>query len=287
MELALAWLAAVTTGLESIVIKMTSRSLVRSPWLFNVLWLAFALPLIMALAVAQGGGIPKDWSSLLLLSLSSAGFYVFYTVAIYKIDVSTMSPLFSIRTIFAVLLGMLLLGEKVSVLGIALMAITILASPLASYDEHLQLKAFLHKHVLLAILAMISLAFMGYFTNPSVEHNGYATTILWQDITTLVILLPTLKLVKWKREKIRPKSIMPFIFLGFGSFVYTATTTYAYSRSLSLSSIIVSLPLSMIFAFLLSYHYPDLLEKHPPRVYAIRFSGAAIMVTCAIWLSVL
>jgi hypothetical protein len=43
----------------------------------------------------------------------------------------------------------------------------------------------------------------------------------------------------------------------------------------------------MIFAYVLSRKYPELLEKHPPRVYAVRFTGAAVMVGGAIWLSLL
>ncbi len=191
------------------------------------------------------------------------------------------------RTITSVLLGLVLLGEAVSAFAVLLMALIVAASPLAFYDEKLQLKAFLQKHILLAIVAMVSLAFMGYFTNRSVAANGYATTILWQDVLTLLVLLPTLRFVRFGKENFTRVSILAFALLGLSSFMYTAATAYAYARNLSLSSIIVSLPISMVFAYLLSRRYPELLEKHPPRVYAVRFTGAAIMVGGAIWLSLL
>lgn len=198
-----------------------------------------------------------------------------------------MTPLFSIRTFTSVLLGLVLLGESLPVHGIILMMLIVGANPLASFDEKQRLKAFMQKHVLLAITAMVSLAFMGYFTNRSVAANGYATTILWQDLLTLLFLLPTLRFVRFRKENFTRMSILAFTLLGLGSFIYTATTTYAYARNLSLSSIIVSLPISMVFAYLLSRRYPELLEKHPPSVYAVRFTGAAIMVGGAIWLSLL
>ncbi len=135
---------------------------------------------------------------------------------------------------------------------------------------------------------MLSLAFMGYFTNISVARNGYATTLLWQDLLTLLILLPTLKLVKkGDEEKFSIKKLYPFMLLGLTGFTYTVTATLAYAHNLALSSVIVSLPLSMVFAYLLSRKYARFLEKHPPKVYAIRFLAASIMVSCAIGLSLL
>ncbi|QQS18849.1 EamA family transporter [Candidatus Saccharibacteria bacterium] len=287
MDIWLAWVAAIVTGVEAIVIKMASKSLVRSPWLFNILWLGFALPAIIVLAVLRGGGMPEAWFPIILTALSSFGFYVFYTLSIYKLDVTTISPLFSIRTVTAVILGLVLLGESISALGIALMIAIVAASPLTSFDEKLKFRAFIRRHTLLAVAAMISLAFMGYYTNRSVAANGYSTTILWQDLLTFVLLLPTIRLVRFEHETFSRKSVFVFVALGLCSFLYTATTTYAYAHALSLSSIIVSLPFSMILAWLLSFRFPELLEKHPPRVYAIRFTGAAVMVSSAIWLSLL
>lgn len=288
MDILFAWVACIASGITPLVIKASSKSLVKSPWLFNLLWLAFGIPLVVILAIFKGGGLPSNWSSVMLLSLSSALFYIFYTVSLYKLDVTTMGPLFSLRTVFAVILGIVILNERIGILGIALIVVIVLLSPLAAYDEHLKIKAFFRKYVLLAVIAMVSLAFMGYFTNISVARNGYATTLLWQDILTLLMLLPTLKLVKKAEgEKFTVKKLYPFMMLGLTGFTYTVTATLAYAHNLALSSVIVSLPLSMIFAYLLSRKYARFLEKHPPKVYAIRFLAAFIMVGCAIWLSLI
>lgn len=42
----------------------------------------------------------------------------------------------------------------------------------------------------------------------------------------------------------------------------------------------------MFFALIFSIFKPELLEKHPAKVYAVRFIAAAIMVLAAIKLSV-
>ncbi|MDO8619256.1 MAG: DMT family transporter [Candidatus Daviesbacteria bacterium] len=288
MDIIFAWIACIASGITPLIIKASSKSLVKSPWLFNLLWLVFGIPLVIILAVFNGGGLPSDWQSVILLSLSSAFFYIFYTVSLYKLDVTTIGPLFSLRTVFAVILGIVILRERIEVFGIVLIATIVLLSPFAAYDEHLKIKAFFQKYVFLAVIGMLSLAFMGYFTNISVAKNGYATTLLWQDFLTLLMLLPTIKLIKKdQEEKFTLKKLYPFMLLGLTGFTYTVTATLAYAHNLALSSVIVSLPLSMVFAYLLSRKYARFLEKHPPRVYAIRFFAASIMVSCAIWLSLL
>lgn len=287
MDILFAWVASITSGFEPLIIKATSRQQVKDPWLFNVLWLAISAPFIILFALFRGGGMPASWPTLILAAASAAGFYVLYTLSIYKLDVTTLSPLFSLRTVFAVLLGIIFLGEGVSLLGATLIAVIILASPLASYDEHLRLKAFMHKQILLAVAAMFVLALEGYFVNRSAAANGYATTILWQDILSLLMLLPTLALAKLDKERMTRSKLLPFLLLGLTGFIYRATTTVAYAHNLALSSVIVSLPFSMVFAYLVSRRRPDMLESHPPRVYAMRFAGTAIMITAAIWLSFL
>lgn len=285
MDLLYAWIASIASGIEPIIIKASSKSLITNPWLFNILWIAFGIPLVVLFALGHGAGLPKDWLLIAAIAISAAGFYILYTLALYKIDVSVMAPLFSLRTVFAVLLGVVFLHEKLGIAGGLLIAVIVLASPFAAYDEHLKLKAYLQKPILLAAIAMLSLALMGYFTNLSANRNGYATTLLWQDFLVLVVLLPTLKFAHINRRTITRKRLLPFILLGIMAFLYTASVTKAYAVNLALSSAIVSLPLSMLFAAGLSVKYGELLEKHPLHVYAVRFTAGLTMVASAIALS--
>jgi len=229
--------------------------------------------------------MPADWLPIFLLALSLTGFYIFYTVSLYRIDVSTMSPLFSLRTVFSVILGVWLLNEYLSPGDIVLISIIILLSPLAAYDDKMRYRAFFQKSIFLAVLAMFFLAFEGYFANRSAEVNGYSTTLLWQDILVLTFLLPTLKYAGMSRGYFTKKKLLPFVLLGVSGFIYTATSIAAYAQNLALSAVIISLPLSMIFAVLLSIKYKDLLERNSVKVYAVRFSAAGVMVASAIFLS--
>ena len=287
MDILYAWIASIASGITPLIIKASSKSLIKSPWLFNILWTLFSVPFLGLFALLRGGGLPHHWASLLLLSLCYAGFYVFYTISLFRIDVSTMGPLFSLRTVFATLLGVIVLSEHLSWLGGLLILIIVLMSPIAAYTEKLLLKSFFHIDVLLAVIAMAALALVGFYTNLSVHENGFATTLLWQDILTLIILLPTLLLVKPSERRIDKKKLRPFILIGVADFVYTASATLAFAHNLALSSVIVSLPLSMVFAFMLSRVNSRFSEHHSNKVYVIRFTGAFVMVGCAIWLSLL
>lgn len=287
MDILYAWIASIASAMTPLITKASSKSLIKSPWLFNILWVTFSIPFIATLGFIKGGGMPNNWEPLLLLSACYAAYYVCITLSVFKLDVSTVAPLFSLRAAFAVILGILFLHESISLHGLALIAIIILATPLAAYNQKLRMKAFLHKYVFVAVAAMAFLALVGFFTNISVSQNGYGTTLLWQGSLSLLLLAPTLKLVDFKQETASRRKIYPFLLLGVTGFIYMISATTAYAHNLALSSVIVSLPLSMIFAYLLGKIHPRFLEGHSGKVYAIRFSGAFVMVGCAIWLSFL
>ena len=287
MDILFAWIAAIASGIAPLVIKASSKNLIKSPWLFNILWISFRMPLVIILAIFKDGGLPKNILPIIILALCYACYYMLFTYAQYKIDVTTMSPLFTFRSIFSAILGVVFLAEKITLTSFILMLIIIAFSPFASYSEKLKLKAFLSKDVTVAILAMLLLALVGYFTKVSISINGYGTTLLWQDPLILIFLMPTILLTSKNDRQVPKDKLYPFIILGIAGFVYLAASSAAYARNLTLSSIIISLPLSMVFAYLLSRKFKNFLEEHSKKVYLIRFSAAAVMVTCAIWLSLL
>jgi len=99
------------------------------------------------------------------------------------------------------------------------------------------------------------------------------------------MISPTIVFAKKSELKITSKKIIPLIIVGVMSFLYTATATEAYKRNLTLSSIIISLPLSMVVAVGLSKRLPQLREDHPIKVYKIRFAAATVMIISGLILS--
>lgn len=287
MDIIYAWLASIASGFSPIIVKASSKSLVKSPWMFNILWIGFSVPLVAGLALINGAGLPHDWLSIVMLAASQAVYFLLFTYSLFKLDVTTVVPLYSLRTVFAIFLGLFFLHETITPLGLILSFVIVIMSPLAAYDEKLKLKSFFKPELAIVVIAMLALALMGLATNVAVARNGYWTSLLWQDGLTFLMLLPTIFAVKSPDRKISLKKLTPFIMLGVSSLIFNLASTAAYAHNLALSSVIVSLPLSMIFAFVLSKRYSQFLEKHSGKVYAVRFSGAFIMVVCAIWLSFL
>ncbi len=65
----------------------------------------------------------------------------------------------------------------------------------------------------------------------------------------------------------------------------TIAVNKAYQTNISITSVIISVPLSMIAAYVLSIFAPRLLEKHTQKVYLVRFAAAALMIVGAIQLT--
>src|SRR3989338_10233821 len=97
-----AWVASIAYGLEGILAKITSRHSVKNPWLFIFLWQLFVLIGTAILAFYFGAGIPAHWLYIIFASVAYALTGVFFTLSLYKLDVSVIAPLANFRTPIAV-----------------------------------------------------------------------------------------------------------------------------------------------------------------------------------------
>jgi hypothetical protein len=59
----------------------------------------------------------------------------------------------------------------------------------------------------------------------------------------------------------------------------------AFAGNVGISSIIISLPMSMILVFIFALWKPQLLERHTLKVYAVRFIAAGVMIWGALTLT--
>gem|GEM_PF-6067643 len=59
-DLVFAWLAGIASGIAPLVLKITSKSLVKDPWVFNLFWIAFGIPFGVTYGLVFGGGFPQD-----------------------------------------------------------------------------------------------------------------------------------------------------------------------------------------------------------------------------------
>lgn len=265
-----AWTASVASALVVIVAKLTTKRAIKNPWLFNFLWSIVVVLFVTPLAILNHASIPEAWMPILLTGISSAAFYIFYSLAIYRLDVSTLSPLFNFRTIFAVIIGIIFLQEYFTVYQYVLIGVVIIAGIFATMDEKFSLKSFFNPSIGIAMLAMIALAINNASIKWASAYNDVWTVNMWSAVVGLIAIVPTIPLFAKELPKLKPQQIAPIGLMGLFQTLTNFALTSALAVNVGITSIIMSIPLSMIFAVLFSIFAPKLLEKHTAKIYLIR-----------------
>ncbi len=280
-----AWIASISSSLVVIISKLTTKHSISNPWLFNFLWTLVVLIFIVPLALLNHASVPRFWFPIIIAGVGQACFYVLYILTIYRLDISTISPLFNFRTVFAVLLGVLFLQEKFTLYQSFLAAGIIIAGIFATIDEKFSIKSFLNPSVGIALLTMATLAITNAATKWATGYNDVWTVNLWLSIIGFIVILPTFFLFKKDLLKIRSRQLLPIGLMGIGQSVTNFALTTALAVNVGITSIIMAIPFSMILAVAFSVFAPKLLEKHTAKVYVIRFVAAIVMIWGALQLS--
>lgn len=280
-----AWIASLSYGVYSVVAKLIGKYKIKNSYQFSFFVTFFSGMVIAAIAYFQGGRLPSSWSFILLAAVFLAVGNALYLRALKVLDVSVMAPLFNIRVAITVLLGFLVLGENFSLRSLVFIVIIFLAGFFASMDEKFSLKSFFSKNVGSGLLFMVVLSIQSILINRAIEQNSYWTAILW--ISLLAVLFSLLFLYPKFKNDLKETQIKDYLGVGLLALIGgigDLAAFKAFAGNVGVSSVIISLPLSMIFVFIFSRWKPELLEKHPVKVYLIRFTAAAIMIWGALQL---
>ena len=277
-----AWAASILYGLEGILTKITSRHFVKNPWLFIFIWLFFILVGTLPLALYFGIGIPSHWLYIILASIAYTMAGIFFTLGLYQIDVSVMGPLGNFRTPIAVLAGAIFLGEILTFGQYLIIALIFTCGIFASLDENLHIKSFFSRGIGYTILGMIALLFLSIFIKKSVALTSFWDTNLWMMLLGQIWLCATIPLFKKEIKTLTGKQYGMMIAPAFVGIFGTLFANAAYANNVSIATTIIALPVSMFFVFLASFYFPELIEKHTLKVYAVRFIAAAIMIIAAL-----
>lgn len=280
-----AWLTNLFYGIGTITGKLATKHQITNPWLLNFVWALLIALFIIPVSLWNGVGMPTHWGSLWIVSLMSMLAGTLYIWALYKHDVSVLSPLYSLRTAMGVILGVLLFREQLTYTQVLLITVICIAGIFVSLDEHLNIRSFFKKTIALALVAILSSALFAAATKYALQHNGFWEVTLWENILSVVLLVPTIPLFWRELKRMKVKSYGGVVASAFVSVFGAMTANIAYGSNVSITSAILAVPSSMIMAFLFSVFAPKLLEKHTMKVYAIRFAAATIMVVAALKLS--
>lgn len=280
-----AWLASFLFGVEGVLGKLTSKHSIKNPWLFNFVWNGVVMLFTIPLAIANHVGLPTEWGNIVIAGLLYALSGVFYTWAIFLLDVSVLSPLFNFRTVFSVLLGVWLLHQLLTTQQYILIGIIFIAGVFVSFDEHFKLRSFFRIPIFIAMIEVVIVAFLGVYTNKALTRNGFWETTLWTQIIGQFILALTWTKFGRDLRKISKIQIGAISLMSVAGSIGMLAATKAYAGNVGIAATIISLPFGMVIAFLFAVFAPTLLEKHTMKTYAVRFIAAGVMLVTALRLS--
>lgn len=269
-------------ALETIIGKLVAKHSIANPWVFNFVWNFFIVLFILPLALYFGAGLPAHLGNIFWASLFYALAGVFFILALYKLDISVLTPLYSVKTAIAVLLAALFLGEILTGGQYTLIGLILIFSVFVSLDENWSLKSFLTPGIGFALADMMALALLAVFIKKAIAENGFWDTTLWVALLGQVWLVFTIPLLKKDLPTTKLQQYGATMLMAVAGVVGTLAANKAYAQNVSISTAITSLPLSMLLIFVLSFFAPKLLEKHTLTVYAVRFVSAAIMIAAAL-----
>lgn len=281
-----AWIASLGYGLVVVCSKFTSKYSIKNPWLFAFVYNLFVLAFLVPLTVYNGARLPTTWLNVSLAGVFLAVGFLFYVLALYKLDVSVLSPLFNLRIAFSVLLGVIILKEILGFQQYLLISIIFIAGIFASVNEKTRLKSFLRSSTLLILISTLFLAFMGIYINRAVADIGLWSATLFSHLVIQIALLVTFPLFVSNIKSLTKTQLLALFGIAGIDALATVAANKAYAGNVSISATIISLPISMIMAILLAAFKPQLLERHPAYIYAIRLSAALVMFLSALKLSI-
>lgn len=279
-----AWIATLIYGVETIIIKLSSKYAIKNPWLFNILWNLLFVVFMIPVYATHPIEIPKVWSSLLIASVLSAICCVLFMITTFKLDVSVLSPLYNVKTGLVVLFAWFLLGEKITFYQSFLVCVIILMGFLVTIDEKFSIRSFFRKDILVAMGFMILLALYVVFLKKTMVDIGFWNATVWTAVLTLIFLIPTYPKFAKDIKTLTKKQMIPVVLVTGTSTAAYIISNRAYEGNVGITSVIMTFPVSMILAFVMSLIWPTLMEKHLPKIYALRFLAAGVMFWCAIQL---
>lgn len=280
-----AWVAVIFFGFEIIVSKLILKHTITNPWLFNFIASLCFVCYVIPVALINHAGIPKDWNFILEAAIINTLIFILNSLNIYMVDVSILNPFGNLRAAFGVIFSGIFLGEILHSYQYFLIALMFFAGIFASIDEKLSPKSFFKWPILLVIINMAISGFIGILINRSSSINGFWTTNLWMFFLTQILLLLTIPLFKNSLKKVTKKRLYPIAIVSLFGFIGTFAVNKAFTQNVGITNSITSIPSAMILAFCFSIFAPKLLEKHPLKVYIVRFISAIVMIIAAIKLS--
>jgi len=280
-----AWIATSANALGGVIGKLSTKHQISNPWLFNFVWSLLITVFTLPFALAAHPSWPTHWGPLWLMGFFSMAAGLLFVFMLYAIDVSIIGPMFSLRTAVSVILGVLLFHERLFGSQLVLILLILVGGVVITVDERFSVKSFFNRSIALALITITCSSIYGATVKYAMQFESYWSVTMWGNILAQVLLLPTIWFFRMDIRKIKWHQWSGVVGHSIFSTIGSAAQNAAYAVNIGISTAIMAVPLSMIFAIVFSVFAPKLLEKHTPKVYAIRLAGAIVMILAAIRLS--
>lgn len=281
-----AWTASFSYGLYAVIAKLIGKYQLKNVWQFTFFSLFFSRIITSAISLSSGVSEVNNWTFIILSSVFFVLGAILYIAAIKKLDVSVMASLFNVRVVITVLLGFIFLGEVLSLNSLWLIGLVVFAGFFATMDEKFSLKSFFTKNVGVGLLFMLALSIQSTLINRAIDQTDYWTATLWIGILSIALgFIFFYPKFKHELKKTKLKNYLGVMMLSVVGGLGDLAAFKAFEGNVGISSVIISLPISMLMAVMFSVFKSELLEKHTFKVYAVRFLAAGVMIWGALQLS--
>lgn len=272
-------IATVLFSASGILNKLISKHQIKDRWAFLFYYYVTYLPFLLVLLALFEISFPTGY--LFLTILYGALFLIaniFFFTAIYEMDISAYTPLFEIQTFLITLLAYPILGERFPTILYLYFGVAIFGAVLASYEEGFNLrKAFGQKPFWFMILSQVVFALSNIVAGQVLEITNSPNFIFWTTVfgTLPVLLFPLTKLNEIKGGF---KGALPMFISGLVVFPAALAFFKAFETNVTVPAVLLAVgtPLTFVATVSLSKIRPELLEKHPAKVYLVKGIGTML-----------
>ena len=278
------WISSIAYGLQTIAGKLTSKYSLQNPWQLNFFWSVFNFLSAIAFVGYFGLSYPQN-----IIPYVIAGFFlsignILLTYSIYKLDITIISPLFAFQTAFTAILGWLFLSETFTSFQYFQIFLIFLCGIFIKLDESFSIKKF-SSDLWIGVICMLFLSVSRATFKIANNGGDYWSTIFWVNLFTMLFLLFTIPKFKSSLRSTPLKNYFGALGYSLLGNIGRIFMFIGLSVNATITTVVTSIPTSMLMTIPLAYIFPQLLEKHSTKVYLIRLILAAVMIFCSLKLT--
>lgn len=281
-------LAAFSFAISQLASKFASKHEISNPWVLLVYSEVCFLPFLFLYPILFKINFPS--TGLIYIFLYALAFFIgniFYTRALYKLDISSIAPFFQLQTALIAIMAFVFLKEHFPLLNYFYITVMIVGSILISLDENMSLKSYFSLGVLLIVVQQVLHASSNIFAGFGVKLISQFTFLFWGDLLAALLVLTIIPFLGFSQLKVKFEQLKPLLLSGLFSTIGATSMFTAFQTNVTISSVLglLSAPLVFILSVFASIFKPDLLEHHTKKVYLVRGIGILLILLGAIKLS--